>query len=272
MKFVSMFSDEALMDIYKIILEYSEDEVGTCRLIISDSDMSRVMQGYGYTVSAAFVQRARTKLGIKARGPRSNKYTEGDMKAIQETVCNYASLEKEIWKLTVSDSDMSLILNEEGYQVNVKYVERTRKSLGIEPLGKRGGVRVGAGRPSISGATQDIGCAKLIAQHNQAVMQLSYYRRSSGALPGQSGTDVRDRFGCHTTDLDEAIKRKSKELLRKREQKPLLRPVFSDMEDDIETVEGIFSEEVDSRTNESGRKSRKGNLYNTRTNQIFTSI
>lgn|GEM_PF-6066614 len=269
MIFTSKFTDETLMSIYEIILDYSSGDSGTLQLTTSGSDMAEILEYSGYVVSVAFVQRARQKLGIKARGSCSCKFNSDELKAIQKLICEYALLDKESWKLTVSDANMSQVLNERGFTVNSKYVERTRRSLGIEPLGERGGARPGAGRPSMSSLAQD---PILMSLHESAVIQLSYHRTPSGALLGQTGSDVHDRFGYHTVDLDDAIEKKNKELFRSgRKKVPTGFYVNEQVPDAGIEIASVIDDEINSK-NTYGKTGKGGGVSNTRAAQAYSSF
>lgn len=263
MKFASKFTDEEMKEICIHIWKYARE--CECedlwQMSIADADMSAILNNNGFAVNVKFVERTRNKMGVKAHGGSTRKFNELQIREMEEIVCDFTQKHMKTWKLTVSDTEICAVLNDFGYRVNVKYVERMRRSLGIEPLGERGGAR-----------SQDPEYANLIALHDLDAYRLSYRSASSGALRGQSGADVQDRFGCHTTDLNEAIKRKSKELTRSNKQQLHICPIYSDPEDNNEIIDSIYSEEVNARSNDYGKKGKSGSIYNTRTAQVLTSI
>jgi transposase len=243
-------------------------------LTVSDTEMCGILNELGFSVNVKYVERFRKKLGIQARGTCPRKITENQLQDIMGLIREYTRERKDAWQLSVSDAEMSRILNEKGYPVNVKYVERIRRSLGIEPLDNRGGARLGAGRPADCNYAQD-----LIFLHDLAVKQLSYRRPPSGSLRGQSGADVHDRFGYHATDLEDAVQRKAAMLTRARNQKDKSiglsgrsSSVVQDIVDGADEIAAVYTVEIEAKTNIYGRTGKGGVLQNTKTAQAFSSM
>lgn len=280
LKFESTFSAPSLKTIYGIILNRSiQTADGTWQLTVSDAKMSEILGrgdhgGVSYNVSASFVRRARKKLGIKPCGTR-RKYSEDDLKKIQSLICDHAVLDKDnSWRLTISDAEMCNIINSHGITVNLTYVERTRRGLGITPLGERGGARPGAGRPSMGNFTRDPEYAKVIHMHNSAVAQLSYRRPPSGALRGQSGVDVHDRFGYHTTDMAACMERKRKKLNSVYKEgsfydSKVYNTQEQDVHDDLDDTVSIFDEEIYSKASLYGKVGKGGGINSINYSQAF---
>ncbi len=234
------YTKQQVRSICEVIMDYTEAE----KLTVTDAEMSKILNGFGFSVNIVFVQRLRNKLGIRPRG-NNKKFTEEQLYQIHTIIKKFTRATSVYWQLTVSDAEMSRILNERGFTVSVVYVERTRRSLGILPLGERGGTRPGAGRPSISSLVNDPEYASLINLHNQAVTQLSYRQQPSGALRGQSGADIYDKYGHHTISVEDAVRRKAKILHNQKVDSKQGRACGSHLNskqtDDIEVV---FTDEV----------------------------
>lgn len=114
-------------------------------MTISDAAMSKILTEAGYPVNSKWVERLRRNLDIS---PLRKVYCDDELSAIHQVIKEFTyGNTPEDWQLSVSDSAMAAMLKERGFEVNTKFVERARRSLGIEPLGKRGGARPGAGRP-----------------------------------------------------------------------------------------------------------------------------
>lgn len=305
----SKFSAREKADIFlhiELYLEYIDEKA--CRLTVSDAEMSNILSAKGYDINAKYIERIRRSSQILACGDtggvrpgagRSSgsvtKFDNETMNRLREIIKDHTN---EFWQLNVSDSRMTeIIINEAGYPVNVQYVRRMRQGLGIKPLDQRGGYREGAGRPSMTGTTQDLQYADVIALHNSAVAQLSYHRKSSGALRGQSGADVYDRFGYHTTDYEDAVKRKEQQMKTQNKATPVYKPILPGDEDvyigtrnhlinyarrfDLvqaraaaQTIEtfSVYDEEINKRTTAYGKSGKAGGVQNTRTSQVLSSL
>lgn len=273
MAFVSKFTEAEMREICVHIREcatQSEDE--SWQMTIADAEMCSILSEYGFRVNTKFVERTRNKMGIRRRGVLSRKFTEAQMFEIYSIMKEHTREITNSWQLMVSDSEMSNILGEHGYEVNVKYVERTRRSLGIEPLGERG-AKPGVSRPSASSLARDAERADLINLHNAAVYQLSYRVASSGALRGQSGSDISDKYGLHTLSFEEAVQRKIK-MLSNTQSKSVQRPWYiesSDSTSENET-EAIFADEVAGTSAYYGKVNKKGRIQNIHTSQVLSSL
>lgn len=144
MRHTTKFSEVELDNIRTIISDYVVFDGDSMQLSISDSEMCEIIKQRGYDVNRKYVQRQRNCLEIKPRRTCSRKFTEAQLNQIHVIIRDHTN---DSWQLSVSDAAMAAILKERGFEVNTKFVERARCSLGIEPLGKRGGARPGAGRP-----------------------------------------------------------------------------------------------------------------------------
>lgn len=273
--FTAKFTDGEKEEMGHYIIAYAY-EYGdlSWQLTVSDTEMCGILNELGFSVNVKYVERLRKKLGIQARGTCPRKFAENQLQGIAGLIREYTQERKDSWQLSVSDAEISRILNDKGYPVNVKYVERFRRSLGIEPLDNRGGARSGAGRPADNSFAQD-----LIFLHDMAVKQLSYRRPLSGSLRGQSGADVHDRFGYHATDLEDAVQRKAAAINKTKNQgdKPTRLSGKTDgFEWDIvngtDEIAAVFTEEVETKTNIYGATGKGGVGHNTKTAQAFSSI
>lgn len=258
---------------YIVALIYQYQKEG--RMTVSDVAMCKILSEAGYSVNPKWVERFRRQLEIE---PLIKQFTCGDeLAAIHQVIKEFVlgdTVEK--WQLSVSDSAMAQILAERGFTVNVKVVERTRRSLGIEPLGKRGGARPGAGRPSAAGICTDSGYALVMANHYRDTCRLSDHQVPTGSLSGLSGTDVHSpNFGYHTTDFEAARERKEAKLARLAQKAAARKNSLTQADsgkNDIDDIKSLFDEQVEGTTSTYGRTGNKGGTHNARAAQVYSSI
>lgn len=245
MKFEPKFSESEMRKICLHIRENTrecEGEDQCYQMTIGDREMCSILKCHGFDVNVKFVERTRNKLGIKSRGSSPRKFTESQLKEMEELVCYFAYLNRNCWQMTVSDADLCKVLCDLDFSVNTKYVERLRRSLGIEPLGERGGLR----------AHMDQEYANMKSIQAFDAYQLSYRRNSQGALRGQSGSDIKDDFGYHAVDLESAIKIKNIENTRGNAPKRIIRAILNETREEREDeaqneIAAIFEEEINGR-------------------------
>ncbi len=278
MQYATKFLEAELRHIRTIISDHVVFDGASMQLAVSDSEMCEIIKQRGYDVNRKYVQRQRNYLEIKPRGTCSRKFTEAQLDRIQAIIRDYTIVTTDSWQLSVSDGAMAAILKERGFEVNTKFVERTRRSLGIEPLGKRGGARPGAGRPSQASNIIDPGYALVIANHYRDTYRLSDHQGPSGALSGLTGLDKHTPgFGYHTTDLETAQNRKDARLARLAQKAGSRKTTINTATTDtgcsnINDIERLFGEEIERRSSLYGRVTSQGGTRNTRTAQIFSSL
>jgi hypothetical protein len=243
------------------------------RMLVSDVEMSEIISDAGFSVNAKYVERLRRHLEI-APLIKYRKFFDDELSHIHKIIKEHVYGESpDDWQLAVSDAVMAAILTERGYKVNVKFVERTRRSLGIEPLGKRGGAREGAGRPSMASNISDHAYALVMVNHFSDTYRLSIRHNSSGELMGSSGIDVHDRFGYHTTDLEDAMQRKEKRLAKcAKVRQPAEMGVNIQVETDAGDIGQIVTEQINRHINSYGKSGSGGGILNTRAAQAYCSI
>lgn len=183
-----------------------------------------------------------------------------------------------IISLTMSDrevaKEVSLKLE---IEINSEYVRNFRRSQGIASAIGWGGSREGAGRPSQASNIIDSGYARVMANHYRDTYRLSDHRCPSGALSGQTGADKHTPgFGYHTTDLEDAKKRKDARLARLAQNagsiKTTIDRATTDGCSNINEIKRLFAEEVKRSSSLYGRTGTQGGKQNTRTAQIFSSL
>lgn len=184
-----------------------------------------------------------------------------------------------IISLTMSDrevaKEVSLKLE---IEINSEYVRNFRRSQGIASAIGWGGSREGAGRPSQASNIIDSGYALVMANHYRDTYRLSDHRCPSGALSGQTGADKHTPgFGYHTTDLEDAKKRKNNRLARWAQKAgastiTIENHTVTRADADMNNVERLFAEEVKRSSSLYGRTGTQGGKQNTRTAQIFSSL
>ena len=279
MQYATKFLEAELRHIRTIISDHVVFDGDSMQLAVSDSKMCEIIKQRGYDVNRKYVQRQRNYLEIKPRGVCSRKFTEAQLDQIQAIIRNYTIVTTDSWQLSVSDGAMAAILKERGFEVNTKFVERTRRSLGIEPLGKRGGARPGAGRPSQASNVIDPAYALVMANHYHDTYRLSDHQGPSGALSGLTGLDKHTPgFGYHTTDLETAQNRKDASLARLAQKagnknstaRNNYKAIHTNA--DINNIERLFTEEVERSSSLYGKVGRQGGINNTRTAQLFSSL
>jgi len=267
------FTIEEVKSIATLIYLYQEEGQG--RMTVSDSAMCEILGEAGYSVNPKWVERFRRQLEIE---PLKQRNCGDELAAIHQVIKEFVLGDTaEKWQLSVSDSAMADILAERGFTVNVKFVERTRRSLGIEPLGKRGGARPGAGRPSAAGTYADSGYALVMVNHYRDTYRLSDHQVLTGSLSGLSGTDVHSpKFGYHTTDFEAARERKEAKLARLAQKaaagKNPLTQIASLTDSGKNDTRTLFDEQVEGATSTYGRTGNKGGVHNTRVAQFYSSI
>lgn len=277
MQYVTKFQEAELRHIRTIISDHVVFNGDLMQLAVSDSEMCEIIRQKGYDVNRKYVQRQRNYLEIKPCGTCSRKFTQAQLDQIQVTINHYTTVTTDSWQLSISDAAMAAILKERGFEVNTKFVERTRRSLGIEPLGKRGGARPGAGRPSQASNIVDPAYALVMANHYSDTYRLSDHQGPSGALSGLSGIDKHSpKFGYHTTDLETAQKRKDDRLTRLAQKTGSRKTTINTVTDagcsNVDDIERLFGEEVERRSSLYGRVASQGGTCNTRTAQAYSSL
>ncbi len=279
MQYATKFLEAELRHIRTIISDHVVFDGASMQLAVSDSEMCEILKQRGYDVNRKYVQRQRNYLEIKPRGTCSRKFTEAQLDQIQAIIRDYTIVTTDSWQLSVSDGAMAAILKERGFEVNTKFVERTRRSLGIEPLGKRGGARPGAGRPSQASNIIDPEYALVIANHYRDTYRLSDHQGPSGALSGLTGLDkYTPGFGYHTTDLETAKKRKDARLARlaqktgNKNSTARNNYTVTPADANVNDIERLFTEEVERSSSLYGRTGTQGGKQNTRTAQAYSSL
>lgn len=228
----SKFKREQVAEMIDLMKEQTVTVKEKTMMKITDEEMCSILCASGFEVSISYVKRLRQAYRISAGNKK--KFFDDDVAKIHMIIKQYVSGAGEgtgspnfisyvlgeyvsdnganephpFWKMTVSDAAMAEILKEAGYDVNAKYVERTRRSLGIKPFQERLPQGQKRQRP-LQGA--DI----LAVLHEQAVLQLSIYRSGSCNMHGSAGVDTyTPGIGAHTLSFDEAIERKEKRIQR----------------------------------------------------------
>jgi hypothetical protein len=248
---------------------------------ISDAEMRSILCAAGYDVNIRYVERMRQAYGISARN--KERFFDDDMARIHVIIKQYVSGDgneetESSWKMTVSDAAMAEILKKAGYDVNAKYVERVRRSLGIKPFQERLPQGQSAGRPSQASKVIDAGYALVIANHYRDTYRLSDHQGPSGALSGLTGLDKHTPgFGYHTTDLETAQNRKDARLARLAQKAGSRKTTINTATTDtgcsnINDIERLFGEEIERSSSLYGRTGTQGGKQNTRTAQIFSSL
>jgi hypothetical protein len=262
------FTIEEVKRIATLIDLYQEEG----RMTVSDSAMCEILGEAGYSVNPKWVERFRRQLEIE---PLQQRNCGDELAAIHQVIKEFVLGDTaEKWQLSVSDSAMADILIERGFTVNVKFVERTRRSLGIEPLGIRGGARPGAGRPSAAGTCADSGYALVMANHYRDTYRLSDHQVPTGSLSGLSGTDVHSpKFGYHTTSFEAARERKDAKLERLAQKAAAGKNTLNQADsgkNDIDDIKNLFDDK--GATLAYGKVGKKGGVHNTRAAQFYSSI
>ena len=274
----SKFKREQVSEMIGLMKEQTVIVKEKTKMKISDEEMRSILCAAGYDVNIRYVERMRQAYGISARN--KEKFFDDDVAKIHIIIKKYISdngSNESSWKMTVSDATMAGILKEAGYDVNAKYVERTRRSLGIEPLGKRGGAGPGAARSPSNNS--GLGYALVMANHFRDTYRLSDHRCPSGALSGQSGEDkYTPGFGYHTTDLETAKKRKDARLARlaqktgNKNSTARNNYTVTPADANVNDIERLFTEEVERSSSLYGRTGTQGGKQNTRTAQAYSSL
>lgn len=229
------FKKEQVAEMVGLMNEQTVTAKEETMMKITDEEMCSILCAAGFEVSISYVKRLRQAYGISAR---NKKFFDDDVARIHVIIKQYVSggdgtdetgfpnfisyvlgeyvsgngtNETQVpWKMTVSDAAMAEILKEAGYDVNAKYVERTRRSLGIKPFQER--LPQGQKRQRLLPGGGDI----LAALHEQAVLQLSIYRSGGSCnMYGTAGVDTYTQgIGAHTLSFNDAIERKEKQIQR----------------------------------------------------------
>ncbi len=204
------FSLEAISEMTDIVREHAVDQghENGFRMIVTDEVMCSILEYYGYTVNVSYVERLRKVLGV---APKRGKFFDDKLAEIHNLIRQYTikiqDKGEESWKMTISDKAMAEIICQAGEDVNAKYVERQRRSLGIKPSQDRVDKKV----PYRPFKDKDV----LTTLHDQDAFRLSTARNASCNMYGSAGLDTYSPgFGRHTTSYNEAISRKEKQLQR----------------------------------------------------------
>lgn len=239
----SKFKREQVAEIINLMKEQTVTVKEKTVMKITDEEMCSILCASNFKVSISYVKRLRQTYGISARN--KDKFFDDEVAKIHAIIKQYVSgngtdetvfpnyisyvlgeycngtnePQQPFWKMTVSDAAMAEILKEAGYDVNAKYVERTRRSLGIKPFQER--LPQGQRQRLLKGAFANGGDI-LAVLHEQAVLQLSIYRSGSCNMYGTAGVDTYTQgIGAHTLGFDDAIEKKEKRIqrLQKAERK-----------------------------------------------------